>query len=55
MVQVQSTWFPKIDRNPGKFMNIYQADDADFVSTTQRVFRSAESASRIVLPVVNQR
>ena len=55
MVQVQSTWFPMVDRNPGKFMDIYQAADADFVSTTQRVFRSAESPSRIVLPVVNQR
>lgn len=55
MVQVQSTWFPMVDRNPGKFMDIYQADDADFVSTTQRVFRSAERPSRIVLPVVNQR
>ncbi len=53
MVQVQSTWFPMIDRNPGKFMNIYEASDADFASTTQRVFRSAGQASRVVLPVVN--
>jgi putative CocE/NonD family hydrolase len=38
MVQVQSTWFPMVDRNPGKFMNIFQATDADFQRTTQRVY-----------------
>jgi hypothetical protein len=53
MVQVQSTWFPMIDRNPGRFMNIWTATDADFRSTTQRVYRSAESPSHIVLPVMN--
>jgi predicted acyl esterase len=52
MVQVQSTWFPMIDRNPGTFMNIFQAKDADFHSTTQRVFHSADRASHVVLPVM---
>ncbi len=52
MVQVQSTWFPMIDRNPGKFMNIWQATAADFATTRQRVFRSSQNASRIVLPVL---
>jgi hypothetical protein len=41
-----------IDRNPGRFMDIWQATDGDFVRTTQRVHRSAGSASRIVLPVL---
>jgi len=52
MVQVQSTWFPMIDRNPGRFMDIWQATEADFQPTTQRVYRSAGQASRIVLPVM---
>ena len=52
MVQVQSTWFPMIDRNPGRFMNIWTATDADFRSTTQRVYRSAAQPSRVVLPVL---
>ena len=52
MVQVQSTWFPMIDRNPGRFENIFTAKDADFRATTQRVYRSAGLASRIVLPVL---
>jgi uncharacterized protein len=53
MVQVQSTWFPMIDRNPGRFMNIWHATDADFVKTTQRVFRSAAQASHVILPVLS--
>jgi len=52
MVQVQSTWFPMIDRNPGRFMDIWQATDADFQKTTQRVYRSAGQTSRVVLPVL---
>ncbi len=52
MVQVQSTWFPMIDRNPGVFENIFLAKDGDFRATAQRVYRSANLASRIVLPVL---
>ncbi|HTT68244.1 MAG TPA: CocE/NonD family hydrolase [Gemmatimonadales bacterium] len=52
MVQVQSTWFPMIDRNPGRFEDIYRAKDADFRATTQRVYRSADLASHLVLPVL---
>lgn len=53
MVQIQSTWFPLIDRNPQKFVpSIYQATAADFVSATQRVYCSAQFPSHIVLPVV---
>jgi putative CocE/NonD family hydrolase len=53
MVQVQSTWFPVIDRNPQKFVpSIYQATAADYVSATQRVYCSPQLPSHIVLPVV---
>ncbi|MFB3920337.1 MAG: CocE/NonD family hydrolase [Terriglobia bacterium] len=52
MVQVQSTWFPLIDRNPQKFVpNIFKAADADYQSATQRVYRSATYPSHIELPV----
>jgi len=54
MVQVQSTWFPVIDRNPQKFVkSIYEAAEADFVSATQRVYSSPKLPSRIVLPVMS--
>jgi putative CocE/NonD family hydrolase len=52
MVQVQSSWFPLIDRNPQTFVDIYSASAADFRKATQRVFRTKELASRIVLPVL---
>jgi hypothetical protein len=53
MVQVQSTWFPLIDRNPQKFVpSIYAAKAGDFVKATQRVYTSAALPSHIVLPVV---
>jgi len=46
MVQVQSTWFPIIDRNPQTFVpNIFQASEKDFIKATQRVYRDAMHAS----------
>ena len=52
MVQVQSTWFPVIDRNPQRFVpSIYQAVAADYVKATQRVYGTPALPSRIVLPV----
>jgi putative CocE/NonD family hydrolase len=52
MVQVQSTWFPLIDRNPQKFVpNIFQANEADYQPAAQRVFHTREFPSSIVLRV----
>lgn len=50
MVQIQSSWFPLVDRNPQKFVNIYAAKDSDFQKATQRVYHS----SRLVLSVVGK-
>ena len=53
MVQIQSTWFPVIDRNPQKFVpSIYQAKASDFVSATQRIYCSPDMPSHLVLPVM---
>jgi len=53
MVQVQSTWFPLIDRNPQTFTpSIYAAKARDFVPATQKVYAAPGLASRIVLPIV---
>jgi putative CocE/NonD family hydrolase len=42
MVQIHSTWFPYIDRNPQKYVdNIYKANDEDFVKSTIRVYGSS--------------
>ena len=53
MVQVQSTWFPIIDRNPQTFVpNIFQATPADFRAATHHIHRSARYPSHVVIPVV---
>jgi len=52
MVQIQSTWFPLIDRNPQKFVpNIYSARGEDYVKATQRIYSTPKLPSHIVLPV----
>jgi putative CocE/NonD family hydrolase len=51
MVQVQSSWFPMVDRNPGVFTDIFQAEAADFRSTLQRVYHSPEHPSYLTVRV----
>jgi hypothetical protein len=53
MVQVQSTWFPVIDRNPQKYVeNIFKAKESDFQKATQRVYRSRQFPSHIKVSVM---
>jgi hypothetical protein len=52
MVQIHSSWFPYFDRNPQRFMDIYRAGPRDYIRATQRVYRSAEFPSHLVLPVL---
>jgi putative CocE/NonD family hydrolase len=52
MVQVQSSWFPLIDRNPQTFVpNIFAAKDSDFKPATHKVYRARQAASYVELPV----
>ncbi|OCX51976.1 X-Pro dipeptidyl-peptidase [Mucilaginibacter sp. PPCGB 2223] len=52
MVQVQSTWFPLIDRNPQQFLDIMKAKDSDFVKATERVYTSGANPSFIKVRVL---
>lgn len=52
MVQVQSSWFPLVDRNPQKFMRIPEATEKDFQKATIRIYHDEINASKIVLPVL---
>lgn len=52
MVQVQSTWFPLVDRNPQQFIDIYHADDKDFIKSDIKLYHNAQYASKIILPVL---
>ncbi|MBN1223196.1 MAG: CocE/NonD family hydrolase [Candidatus Aminicenantes bacterium] len=54
MIQVQSTWFPLIDRNPQKFIDIPKAKDSDYQKATQKIFRTKEHPTHIVIPVVKK-
>jgi putative CocE/NonD family hydrolase len=52
MVQVQSSWFPLVDRNPQTFTDIYKATEADFHTATHRVFRTPDKASALDVTLV---
>jgi putative CocE/NonD family hydrolase len=52
MVQIQSSWFPLVDRNPQKFVDINRATGADFQKATQRVYRSGTNASHLTVAVL---
>ncbi|MBS0011028.1 MAG: CocE/NonD family hydrolase [Bacteroidales bacterium] len=47
MIQVQSSWFPLVDRNPQKFVNIYECDEDDFRKATIRLYHDREHASGV--------
>ncbi|HEY7326805.1 MAG TPA: CocE/NonD family hydrolase [Gemmataceae bacterium] len=51
MVQVQSSWFPLVDRNPQTIVDIYSAKESDFCKATQRVYHSREMPSRVSILV----
>jgi putative CocE/NonD family hydrolase len=52
MVQVQSSWFPLVDRNPQTFTDIYSAKESAFRKATQRVYRTRELPSNVTVLVV---
>ena len=53
MIQVQSTWFPLIDRNPQKFVpNIFEANESDYIKAEHKIYFSAQYPTHIELPVM---
>jgi putative CocE/NonD family hydrolase len=52
VVQVQSSWFPLVDRNPQTFVDIYRAKESDFRTATHHIVRSARYASRVTFHVL---
>ncbi len=52
MVQVQSSWFPLIDRNPQKFVDIYSAPASDYQKATERVYHTHDRPSSVTLLVM---
>jgi Predicted acyl esterases len=54
MVQVQSSWFRLVDRNPQTFTEIPYAKPADFKKATEEIFHSKDQASRVDVLVMDQ-
>ena len=52
MIQVQSSWFPLVDRNPQTFVNIPTCSESDFQKATIRIYHDAAHPSSIMLPVL---
>lgn len=52
MIQIQSSWFPLVDRNPQKFVNIYEAEPGDFQKADIRIYHDGTNSSSIILPVM---
>jgi len=52
MVQIQSSWFPVIDRNPQIFTDIYHAQESDFKKATHTLYRSAQHSSHLKLNIL---
>jgi putative CocE/NonD family hydrolase len=53
MIQVQSSWFPLVDRNPQKFLSIPDCTEADFQKATIRLYHDSVHPSALVLPVID--
>lgn len=54
MVQVQNSWFPLVDRNPQKFVDIYSCSESDFQKATQRIYHSAAHPSSVNVMVLQK-
>ena len=54
MVQIHSTWFPLIDRNPQQFINTYTATKEDLKNETISIYHQQGAASRIILPIIKR-
>ncbi|MBQ4162454.1 MAG: CocE/NonD family hydrolase [Parabacteroides sp.] len=55
MIQIQSSWFPIIDRNPQKFIDTYHCTIEDFfMKQNIKIFHQENAATRLLLPVVKK-
>jgi putative CocE/NonD family hydrolase len=52
MIQIQSAWFPLSDRNPQKFVDVYNADESDYQKANIRIWHDSNNTSKIILPII---
>ena len=53
MIQLQSSWFPLADRNPQKFVDIYDCDDSDFQKANIKIYHDAINQTKFILPILH--
>jgi uncharacterized protein len=53
MVQIQSSWFPLVDRNPQQFVDIYNCSNKDFMDATIKILHDDRYKSAVILPILN--
>jgi len=52
MIQVQNSWFPLVDRNPQKFVDIYSCSESDFQKATMRIYHESAHPSNLKITVL---
>ncbi len=55
MIQVQNSWFPLVDINPQKFVNIYEAEEKDFIKATHRIYHDEQRPSSISVGILKNK
>lgn len=55
MIQIQNSWFPLVDINPQKFVNIYEADEKDFIKATHRIYHDVQRPSSISVSILQDK
>ncbi len=53
MIQVQNSWFPLVDINPQNFIDIYSAEQKDFIKATHRIYHDTKRPSSISVSILN--
>jgi len=54
MIQVQNSWFPLVDRNPQKFVDIYTCTESDFQKATQRIYHDEANSSCVKVNILQK-
>ncbi len=54
MIQIQSSWFPLADRNPQQFLNIYKAEEKDYIKSNIKIYHSGENKTTFILPILKK-
>jgi uncharacterized protein len=54
MIQLQSSWFPLADRNPQQFLNIYNAEENDYIKSNIKIYHSGVNQTKFILPILKK-